>query len=103
MTSKKRTSKKRKRSTLSPQPRRDNPQQTTTATLQPSESALNDLFLPVKSSLKALQEATNPFSDGGVGELVKLGKHVARLASEPGTNEKDKTVFWYDQILLQSP
>ena len=39
MASRKRTSKKRKRSTLSPQPRRDNPQQTATArTLQRSEA-----------------------------------------------------------------
>lgn len=94
MASKKRTSKKRKRSSLSPQPRRDNPKQSAAATLQQSESTLRDLFLPVKSSLVALQEAPSSFSDGGVGELVKLGKHVVRLASEPDMNEKDRLSFW---------
>lgn len=95
-------SKKRKRSARSPQPRRD------LLRLAPAGNMLRQsgldhwqLFLPVQSSLTAVQKATKqglPDNHARAKvlreELVKLGNHVEHLASEPGMNEGDRISFW---------
>lgn len=60
-----------------------------------------NLFFPVQWSLIAIQHATKeglPDKHARAKvlreEIVKLGKHVEHLASEPGMTEDDRLSFW---------
>lgn len=95
-------SKKRKRSSLSPHPRRHLLKQATAdATVQRYGWTLWDLFFPVQSSLVAVQTLPKPglpdkctHAEALRKELVKLGRHVEHLALEPGMTEDDRKSFW---------